>query len=456
MKWLAVLFVFSFLFTPNAVFGFTASEFATEYGDDLFHGEKIQVLVEVKGEPQSDDPIKRAKEIRYLQSAVLKFIHFAGATNVKSDTWNNEFTAIVTASLAEILEQRNDVISIEIIQVVEDLPPELQVLAEEPPSEFWESLAPMPTPRTEVVAIPVNEKIYIIGGFDNFGRGTDIVEVYDTVRNTWESVSPIPERLHHVGAAAYSEEIFVVGGYMDGWNPSNSLFIYDTLTDSWRSGPSMPTARGALTVQFLGDILYSVGGADGVTLSVNEAFDTKTSSWHRKAPMPTSREHLSSAVVGERMYVIGGRVMSMSANLGTNEVYHSLTDSWQTLEEMPTPRGGLTASPINGTIFVFGGESTFGTFDENEQYLPEIGWQTNMQMPTSRHGLGSATVGDRIYVIGGGVEPGLSVSGINESYYNPNYIPEFGSFSFLMFAFLLAIIFGIIWSRQNPTLQYLF
>jgi len=29
------------------------------------------------------------------------------------------------------------------------------------------------------------------------------------------------------------------------------------------------------------------------------------------------------------------------------------------------------------------------------------------------------------YVIGGGVVPGLSVSGLNESYYNPNYIPEF-------------------------------
>jgi len=48
-----------------------------------------------------------------------------------------------------------------------------------------------------------------------------------------------------------------------------------------------------------------------------------------------------------------------------------------------------------------------------------------MQMPNARHGLGSATVNDRIYVIGGGVVPGLSVSGLNESYYNPNYIPEF-------------------------------
>ncbi len=47
---------------------------------------------------------------------------------------------------------------------------------EHPPSEFWESLSVMPTPRTEVVAIPVDEKIFVIGGFDRNGKGTDIVE----------------------------------------------------------------------------------------------------------------------------------------------------------------------------------------------------------------------------------------------------------------------------------------
>ncbi len=45
----------------------------------------------------------------------LKFSILAGATNVKSDTWNNEFTAAVTTSLAKHLAQRGDVVSIDII-----------------------------------------------------------------------------------------------------------------------------------------------------------------------------------------------------------------------------------------------------------------------------------------------------------------------------------------------------
>ncbi len=108
--------LFGFLLVSSPAFGYPASKFVSDYGYELSEGQKIKVLVKVKGEPESQDPTKRAKEIRFLQSAVLKFCNFAGATNVKSDTWNNEFTAIVTTSLAQVLEQRSDVISVQVIE----------------------------------------------------------------------------------------------------------------------------------------------------------------------------------------------------------------------------------------------------------------------------------------------------------------------------------------------------
>ena len=108
--------LFGFLLISSPAFGYTASKFVADYGYELSDGQKIKVLVKVKGEPESEDPAKRAKEIRYLQSAVLKFCNFAGATNVKSDSWNNEFTAIVTTSLAQVLEERSDVISVQVIE----------------------------------------------------------------------------------------------------------------------------------------------------------------------------------------------------------------------------------------------------------------------------------------------------------------------------------------------------
>ncbi|MGI9567115.1 MAG: Kelch repeat-containing protein [Nitrosopumilus sp.] len=309
--------------------------------------------------------------------------------------------------------------------------PHLLLVFAQETREIWESLPMMPTPRTEVVAVAVDEKIFVIGGFDRNGKATDTVEVYDTVNNSWGKVSPMPEKLHHVGAAAASNnEIYVVGGYKNGWIATNSMFIYNTDTDTWDIGPTMPTARGALTVQVIDDTLYAVGGANKAVLSTNESFNIIANTWEAKTDMPTAREHLSSAVVEGKMYVIGGRVMSMTSNLGTNEAYNPQTDKWETLEDMPTARGGLTATAISDTVFVFGGEQQFGTFNQNEQYIPyQAEWKSQMDMPTARHGLGSATVNDRIYVIGGGVVPGLSVSGLNESYYNANYIPEFSDFA---------------------------
>ena len=123
--WIYAILLGSLLFTSPA-FGYTASKFVADYGNELSKGPQIKILVKVKGTPEYDDPSKRAKEIRNLQAAVLKFCSFAGAINVKSHTWKNEFTAEVTTSLAEVLDQRNDVISIHIFKTLIQLPPKLQ------------------------------------------------------------------------------------------------------------------------------------------------------------------------------------------------------------------------------------------------------------------------------------------------------------------------------------------
>lgn len=110
-----IFIVIALVFSMNSAYALTASEFVSKYQNQLSEGETISVLVKVKGEPSTYDPAKRAKEIRYYQSGVLKFIHFAGATNVISDTQNNQFTATMTVSLAEKITIRYDVISVSII-----------------------------------------------------------------------------------------------------------------------------------------------------------------------------------------------------------------------------------------------------------------------------------------------------------------------------------------------------
>ncbi len=115
---LFTIFSIILLLNLNVAYGYTASTFVKNYGKTLEEGEKIKVLVKVVGEPQSQDPNFRPKEIRYMQASVLKFCHYAKATNVISDTWENQFTADVTVALAEVLSKRHDVIS---VQKIEDI-----------------------------------------------------------------------------------------------------------------------------------------------------------------------------------------------------------------------------------------------------------------------------------------------------------------------------------------------
>jgi N-acetylneuraminic acid mutarotase len=63
-----------------------------------------------------------------------------------------------------------------------------------------------------------------------------------------------------------------------------------------------------------------------------------------------------------------------------------------------------------------GGEEPQGTIGSVFGYnVTTKRWRRLADLPTSRHGVGVAAVAGRIYVIGGGTEPGLSVSGANES-----------------------------------------
>jgi N-acetylneuraminic acid mutarotase len=207
------------------------------------------------------------------------------------------------------------------------------------------------------------------------------------------------------------------------------LFIYNPLTDKWQKGTPMPTAKGALTTNFINGALYAIGGKDelGGVSDSNLAYDPVVDAWTEKKPMPTPREHLATAVVDEKLYVIGGRAGSLESNLDVNEAYDPIKDTWIVLESMPSKRGGLAAapsSPVNGDIYVFGGEFPFydnssdTTYDVTEKYDPQTNeWTTEEPMPTARHGLETVTIDDEIYVIGGGLEPGLKVSPYSEIFH---------------------------------------
>ena len=292
----------------------------------------------------------------------------------------------------------------------------------------WTIGASMPTARTEVAGAVLDGKIYVIGGFEENGKATNIVEVYDPQTDSWDRVSSLPIPLEHTAVSTYNGKLFVVGGFTmidEKRTPTDKLFSYDPSTDMWKELKSMSEARGALTANFIDGILYAIGGEDSSlkTLTKTEAYDPTINTWVKMEPMPTPRHHIASIADDGKIYVIGGRQTGNfpGANVDANEVYDVKSDTWDSLQQMPTKRSGLAAALFNDSIYVFGGENPFNenepskTFDNTEIYDPKNDiWTLGSPLPTARHGHVALTVYDKIYVIGGGPEPGLSYSHINE------------------------------------------
>jgi N-acetylneuraminic acid mutarotase len=113
---------------------------------------------------------------------------------------------------------------------------------------------------------------------------------------------------------------------------------------------------------------------------------------------------------------VAGRLAGIDTNLKTFETYSPATRRWTKLAPVPDSRGGTGAAVAKGLVVSVGGEEPQGTIGSVYGYsLAAKRWRRLADLPTPRHGLGAAAVSGQVYVIGGGTEPGLSVSGANES-----------------------------------------
>jgi len=303
----------------------------------------------------------------------------------------------------------------------------------EPDTGTWRTAASAPMKRTEVAAAALNDKIYVVGGFEQPGLGnvlnlaiTPALEVYDPATDRWTANASMPVGLHHVGIGVVGGRLYVIGGYKQSglsvWHPVATVYAYDPATDAWTERAPMPTARGALSVTEFGGKLYAIGGYDRKANSAAvEVYDPVRDAWTTRAPLPTPRDHLATATASGKVYAIGGRVNGdYHRNLSVTERYDPAADRWTRVADLPTARSGITAAVVDGRIYVFGGEGADGTFHENEAYDPaRDAWQAMAPMPTARHGLGSAVVQGRIHVVVGGPTPGGSFSDLNEVFTPP-------------------------------------
>lgn len=283
---------------------------------------------------------------------------------------------------------------------------------------YWESSAPLRSPRQELGVAELDGRIYTVGGLDTAAFAVATVERFDPDSGTWEAVASLPTRLHHVPVAATGGKLYSLGGLGPfGFAASSLVFAYDPQLDQWSARAPLPLARGAGAAAVIDGKIYVAGGLRaGSSVADFAVYDPQADQWTTLAPMPTARDHLGAAAIDGIFYAVSGRV---SALLDAVEAYDPAVGTWHTVAPIPTARGGLAVTALRGRLFAIGGEGNpadrFGIFPQTEAYDPSTDrWESLPDMLTPRHGIGAAALRGRIYVPGGATIQGFAASAAHD------------------------------------------
>jgi N-acetylneuraminic acid mutarotase len=281
----------------------------------------------------------------------------------------------------------------------------------------WEVATPMLSPRVNIGAAAVGDKIYVIGGQDAYGQTVATVEAFNVKTNEWSRVADLPHPLHHVAAASDGSKVYVFGGLEGlGQTPVRSVYAFDPTTGTWEEGPAMKLSLGAAAVTFVAGKFHVLGGVGvGQSSQLHLTYDPVTKAWGEGEPLVSGRDHFVADVLDGKIFVAGGRAGELIYNLNDVEAIYPASLSWEQRAAMPVKRSSVGSAYIGGTWYVFGGEAPTVAFSDMYAYDPRADkWKVSVAMPTARHGFGYATVAGRIYVFGGGRRPGFSVSDVSE------------------------------------------
>jgi hypothetical protein len=239
----------------------------------------------------------------------------------------------------------------------------------------------------------------------------------------WDEVTPLPRNCLYHGAVSVEDRIYVLGGWdYDGTN----LFIsdrvhYTVVAPDGSPGPWLETTP--MPQPSLGHAAIALPGAVTVTGGWNGATDSAAvvramiqpngslGAWSALIPMPEAR-YGHAAVTAGALYVLGGYV-DLGSNVddgvyGAPILGGSMVGIWTALTPLTSPVGQHAAVRYGARVFAlggFGGSSPTVTSGVYSAVLDSNGglssWNPEPSLPQPLFDHDAVVVGDHVYLIGG-------------------------------------------------------
>jgi N-acetylneuraminic acid mutarotase len=283
--------------------------------------------------------------------------------------------------------------------------------------------------RLEGAVVALDDKVFVMGGWDQGVQVVTRVEVYDPATDRWDQAAPLPRALHHLNVAVVNGKLYMVGALEgDMFTQVGDVYEFDPAANTWTTKTAMPagTERGASAVAAdpASNVIYVAGGSQADAVDTFSAYHVDTDTWESLPPMPAPDYHAVGAFIGGTFYAIGGFTFGLVA--GTSHTvtdvlaYDPIAKAWSPRAAMPTARGGCATGIINGKILCAGGEASSminGVATTTESYDPVADmWSTLEPMRTPRAGTNGAVVNGVLYVPGGALKIVYEPVDVNEAF----------------------------------------
>lgn len=138
------------------------------------------------------------------------------------------------------------------------------------------------------------------------------------------------------GLMINDDQIAIVGGVSYSMRKiTSNFYIYSIKGENFKNMSSMLTPRFNITMAFIHNRLYAIGGrsfgtSEEAIKSTCEVFSFSTNSWKAIASLNTPRSGCKSFIYRSRIYVIGGNNFEHKGN--SIEFYEPQNDTWTLLE----------------------------------------------------------------------------------------------------------------------------
>jgi hypothetical protein len=246
-----------------------------------------------------------------------------------------------------------------------------------PSTNFWDSYAPLQTPRSQLASGRLGNLIHIAGGLDSPSTITASHDAYDVTSNTWTHIDDAPYAFTGAMGIGYAGtgKFYVFGGQTSPFTTTNQVLIYDPGAGNWSYGAPMPAERSNGAVAEWGGKIYLFGGADNNRNfeSTLWEYDPAANTWTPKASAPVARFQPGMSARNGKLYVSGGGQDPNDPFVpsGTVDVYDIGTNTWGGAANMIYSKVGHAQGTLNdGRIIVATGILTTSFRSRFTELLP--------------------------------------------------------------------------------------